>query len=262
VRVYQNLKAFVRERFFRALSEKGRLSPREAINYYLDSIEGKFDDFKFLRDVPRHLLLEWALSDPRIGIDDQGYLVLIRGEDEVALEAKLLSLVRSRGVVTLSELSRDLKVDVKLASTLANSLVRRGLLTKALVHDVLSEVPRKVVVYSKPLERSRVLHEYAKKVLSHVFPFDEEVRVGRYVYDLMGLGIAVEVVTTRLSEDKGIRLREKLTRFDGEGYAVVYSNRKREIPYLRRSAEKFLKDVKVSVMDLFEAVRYFSSLAE
>ena len=45
-------------------------------------------------------------------------------------------------VVRISELAELLGLGSREASSLVNSLVRRGLLSKALVHDVLSEVPR------------------------------------------------------------------------------------------------------------------------
>ncbi len=85
----------------------------------------------------------------------------------------------------------------------------------------------------------------------------EEVRIGRYVYDLAGLGMAVEVVTSRLSEGRGLSLREKLEAFRGRG-TWWFTLAGGEISYLRGSVLKYVDGVEA--MDLFEAVRRFRDL--
>jgi len=139
------------------------------------------------------------------------------------------------------------------ASKLLASLTREGLLAQARVHDVLSEIPRLISVYGSGPDRGQLIHRYAKRVLRELTGAEEEVRVGRWVYDLVGDGIILEVVCTPLNEAQGMELREKLSISGYSKHVVYYTNRRRDLKYLRRSIEKHLKGLDVSIYSLFDA---------
>ena len=216
--------------------------------------------FDSLKNLPSHLLLNWILADERIGIDGEGYLVpLTKAVDDEVLRRKLESLMREKGVITLKDAVDALELDPRDASSMLSSLVKRGLLSQARVHDVLSDIPRLISVYGRSSDRSHLVHEYAKRILMELTKARREVRMGRWIYDLAGEGFVIEVVCTPLNEKRALELRMKL-QIDGfRKYVVYYTNRKRDLGGLRRSIERGLSGLDVRIYSLFDAVALFGS---
>ncbi len=253
--VYRTLRPFLKDKIAKIVQERGRIKPDYAIFLFEKEFSGE-EGFRSLTSIPSYLLLSWILADERIGIDDGGYLVpLTEGADD-ALK-RILDMVEREGVVTLREVSEELGMRPREASKLLASLTREGILVQARVHDVLSEVPRLISAYGRGPDRGQLIHRYAKKVLRELTGAEEEVRMGRWVYDLANDDLIIEVVCTPLNEARGMELREKLSVDGRTKYAIYYTNRRRDLGYLRRSVEGHLRGLDVKIYSLFDAVSIF-----
>ncbi len=259
MRIYKNLRQFLKEKIWRIVEERGRITPDMAI--YLFKKEFLISDgFHPITSIPSYLILSWALADDRVGIDEEGYLVpLAEASDEEAIAGKILDLVSRLGVVTLRDVRERLGLSPKEAGSALASLTRRGLLSHVRVHDVLSDVPRIVAAYGKGPDKGQLIHRYAKRVLRELTGAREEVRINGRTYDLVGDGFLIEVVCTPLNGVRGMDLREKLSLEGFRKYVVYYTNRRRDMNYLRKSIEKHLDGMEVEVLSLFDAVAVFRS---
>jgi len=81
--------------------------------------------------------------------------------------------------------------------------------------------------------------------------------MGRWVYDLASDDLIIEVVCTPLNEARGMELREKLSMDDRTKYAIYYTNRKRDLSYLRRSVKGHLRRLDVRIYSLLDLVSIF-----
>ena len=258
MRIYKNLRQFLKEKIWRIVEERGRITPDIAI-YLFKKEFFTADGFHSITSIPGYLILSWALADDRIGIDEEGYLVpLTEAHDEEVIAGKILDLVSRLGVITLKDVRERLGLNPREAGSALASLTRRGLLSHVRVHDVLSEVPRIVTAYGKG-PKGQLIHRYAKRVLRELTGAREEVRINGRTYDLVGDGSLIEVVCTPLNEERGMDLREKLSLEGFRKYVVYYTNRRRDMNYLRKSIERHLDGMDVEVLSLFDAVGTFRS---
>ncbi len=256
--ISRNLREFVRERFVEILREEGaegRVGPLiEALVARLRAIDWS------LGEIPRHVVMDWALSDGRIGIRADGFVVLVTtGAELSAVEAKILALCSGLGAVTVADAAEALRVSPRVAARLLRDMARRGLLKAAKVHDVRSRVPRRILAYGRPGgERGGVVHEYARRVVRELMPterFKEEVRVrGSGPIDLVSERWAIEVVTSRIGEEGILALRERLEKSGRSRLVVVYRPSARETRLLARRIRAALEDV-APVVTLFELAR-------
>ncbi|MDK2464713.1 MAG: helix-turn-helix domain-containing protein [Candidatus Korarchaeota archaeon] len=257
--IYGNLREFIREKFVEILREEGneaRIGPLiENLVTRLRAIDWS------LGEIPRHVVMDWALSDRRVGIRSDGRVVLVvAGRELTVAEGRVLALIGELGAVTIADVAEALGVPPRTAARLLRDMTKRGVIKAAKVHDVRSKIPRRILVYGRSGGgRGGVVHEYARRIVKELMPaerFREEVGLGNSSpVDLVSERWAVEVVASRMGEEGILALRERLmSAGDRNRLVVVYRPSARETRLLAGRLRAALGDVS-PVVTLFELAR-------
>jgi len=242
----RSLEAIIRSHAVRVLLERGEMKPSlliEKVSTSLSNLD------PVLANVPDYLILRWILGSPHIFIDDETGLISFRSPLEIREMA--LSLVKREKIATTQEIAEKLGLEVKEARRLMKGLESEGLVISVSVHEP-SKPPRRVLLFCSPSERGQAVHNYVKKVISSRLPLREEVKVGRWLVDLAGKGIWIEVVTSKLKREKWIELREKLGSLEGRKFIVVYNPLKEDMRWILKKAKKYFEGTEVRVLSFFD----------